>query len=66
MIERREEAIIRAITDAKAGDIVLLCGKGHEEYTVDQNGTHEFFEGEIARRALAARASHGGGQRDEN
>ena len=66
VIERREEAIARAITDAKAGDIVLLCGKGHEEYTVDQNGTHEFFEGEIARRALAARASHGGGHRDEN
>ena len=66
VIERREEAIERAITDAETGDIVLLCGKGHEEYTVDQNGTHEFFEGEIARRALAARASHGGGHRDEN
>ena len=66
LIEHRADAIMKAITDAAPGDTVLLCGKGHEEYTVDRNGTHEFFEGEIARRALLLRKSYGGGNRDEN
>ena len=66
LIERREDAIAKAIMDAAPGDIVLLCGKGHEQYTVDQNGTHEFFEDKIARQALLARRSDGGGNRDEN
>ena len=66
LIERREDAIAKAIMDAAPGDIVLLCGKGHEQYTVDQNGTHEFFEDKIARQALLSRRSDGGGHRDEN
>ena len=31
-IENREEAIKRGIEMSKEGDIVLICGKGHETY----------------------------------
>lgn len=50
----RARAIIQAVADAGAGDVVLLCGKGHEE-TQDIAGVkHRFSDRDVAAQALAA------------
>jgi UDP-N-acetylmuramoyl-L-alanyl-D-glutamate--2,6-diaminopimelate ligase len=46
-IDDRREAIIYAVENADKGDIILLCGKGHEEYEIDINGQHPFSERDI-------------------
>ncbi len=52
LIEDRAEAIKYALTYARARDIVLLAGKGHEKYEIDRAGRHFFDEREIVRAAL--------------
>ncbi|MGB6432032.1 MAG: UDP-N-acetylmuramoyl-L-alanyl-D-glutamate--2,6-diaminopimelate ligase [Candidatus Acidiferrales bacterium] len=49
----RERAIGLALEQARAGDIVLLAGKGHENYQVLSDRTIEFDDREVARRWLA-------------
>jgi UDP-N-acetylmuramoyl-L-alanyl-D-glutamate--2,6-diaminopimelate ligase len=51
----REKAIGLAMDEARAGDIVLLAGKGHENYQILADRTLEFDDREVARRALAQR-----------
>jgi UDP-N-acetylmuramoyl-L-alanyl-D-glutamate--2,6-diaminopimelate ligase len=51
----REKAIGLAIDEARAGDILLLAGKGHENYQILANRTLEFDDREVARRALRER-----------
>ncbi len=46
-ITDRTEAIKYALDHALAGDVILLAGKGHEEYEIDQNGKHEYSERKI-------------------
>ena len=46
-ITDRTEAIRFALDQAKPGDVILLAGKGHEEYEIDQNGKHEYSERKI-------------------
>jgi hypothetical protein len=41
--------------EARAGDIVLLAGKGHENYQILADRTLEFDDREVARRALIPR-----------
>lgn len=53
VIEDRAEAIEYAVKTAKSGDIIVLAGKGHEEYEIDFRGKHSFSEKNIA--AAAAR-----------
>lgn len=48
----RKEAILLALKQAESGEILLLAGKGHENYTIDQNGKHTFSEKEIIKNAL--------------
>jgi UDP-N-acetylmuramoyl-L-alanyl-D-glutamate--2,6-diaminopimelate ligase len=48
----REKAIHLAIDEARSGDIVLLAGKGHENYQVLAERTLEFDDREMARSAL--------------
>lgn len=60
IIENREEAIHYAIKNALRGDIILLAGKGHEEYEIDRRGKHPFSERKIAREA--AEKYYGGGR----
>jgi UDP-N-acetylmuramoyl-L-alanyl-D-glutamate--2,6-diaminopimelate ligase len=48
----REQAIARALDEAKAGDIVLLAGKGHETYQVLAGGTIDFDDRKKARAIL--------------
>jgi UDP-N-acetylmuramoyl-L-alanyl-D-glutamate--2,6-diaminopimelate ligase len=41
--------------EARAGDILLLAGKGHENYQILADRTLEFDDREVARRALRER-----------
>jgi UDP-N-acetylmuramoyl-L-alanyl-D-glutamate--2,6-diaminopimelate ligase len=51
----REKAIGLAMDEARAGDIVLLAGKGHENYQILADRTLEFDDREQARAALRQR-----------
>ncbi len=51
----REKAIGMAMEEARSGDIVLLAGKGHENYQILADRTLEFDDREMARRALRDR-----------
>jgi UDP-N-acetylmuramoyl-L-alanyl-D-glutamate--2,6-diaminopimelate ligase len=55
----RERAIGLAMDEARAGDIVLLAGKGHENYQILADRTLEFDDREMARRALRERGFEG-------
>ncbi len=46
-IVSRKEAIEYALGKAKEGDVLLLAGKGHENYIIDKNGTHYFSEKDV-------------------
>lgn len=48
----RETAIRLAVESAAAGDIVLIAGKGHENYQVLADRTIAFDDREVARRIL--------------
>jgi UDP-N-acetylmuramoyl-L-alanyl-D-glutamate--2,6-diaminopimelate ligase len=51
----REKAIGVAMDEARAGDIVLLAGKGHENYQILADRTLEFDDRDVAKRALRER-----------
>jgi len=48
----RAKAIAIALGEAKAGDVVLLAGKGHETYQVLKDRTIDFDDRETARQVL--------------
>jgi UDP-N-acetylmuramoyl-L-alanyl-D-glutamate--2,6-diaminopimelate ligase len=48
----REAAIRRAIEEARAGDFVLIAGKGHENYQIFKDRTIHFDDREVARKVL--------------
>ena len=48
----RHKAIEAALKEAKAGDIVILAGKGHEPYQVLRDRTIAFDDREVARGVL--------------
>ncbi|MDU5199514.1 MAG: UDP-N-acetylmuramoyl-L-alanyl-D-glutamate--2,6-diaminopimelate ligase, partial [Veillonella sp.] len=52
VIVDRREAIQHAIQHAKPGDIVLIAGKGHEDYQILKDKTIHFDDREEARAAL--------------
>jgi UDP-N-acetylmuramoyl-L-alanyl-D-glutamate--2,6-diaminopimelate ligase len=52
-IEDRQVAIFAALHQARAGDVVLLAGKGHETYQEIAGSRHPFSDGDVARAALA-------------
>jgi UDP-N-acetylmuramoyl-L-alanyl-D-glutamate--2,6-diaminopimelate ligase len=51
----RARAIGIAFDEARAGDIVLLVGKGHETYQIMKDGPVHFDEREVARQLLYER-----------
>ena len=51
----REKAIGVAMDEARAGDIILLAGKGHENYQILADRTLEFDDRDMARLALRER-----------
>jgi UDP-N-acetylmuramoyl-L-alanyl-D-glutamate--2,6-diaminopimelate ligase len=55
-VERdRAAAIQYALTSAKAGDVVLIAGKGHETYQEGATGKRPFDDLAVARHVLEAR-----------
>jgi len=51
----RAAAIERVVSEASAGDVVLVAGKGHEHYQVIGETTHDFDDRVVLRRALRRR-----------
>jgi UDP-N-acetylmuramyl-tripeptide synthetase len=51
----RREAIYRAVAEARAGDVVVIAGKGHEDYQIVGTEVIRFDDKEVAREALDAR-----------
>ena len=57
----RRRAIARAVETAKAGDVVVIAGKGHEQGQEFADGRKEpFDDGTVAREALRAALGVGG------
>ena len=52
VIENRREAIAAALKLAQANDIVILAGKGHEDYQIIGKEKHHFDEREVVRDIL--------------
>ena len=51
----RRKAIVRALATANKGDIVIIAGKGHEDYQVFKDRTVHFSDREVAAETLRAR-----------
>lgn len=52
MIADRRAAIEAAIQEANAGDMVLIAGKGHEDYQILGTTKHHFDDREVARETI--------------
>ncbi|HEX7332898.1 MAG TPA: UDP-N-acetylmuramoyl-L-alanyl-D-glutamate--2,6-diaminopimelate ligase, partial [Pyrinomonadaceae bacterium] len=55
-IADRTEAIQQAISEARSGDLVLIAGKGHEDYQIIGRETFHFDDKEVARSFLTAKS----------
>ncbi|MFT0213206.1 UDP-N-acetylmuramoyl-L-alanyl-D-glutamate--2,6-diaminopimelate ligase [Pseudomonas sp. F1_0610] len=53
VVDGRAQAIATAIASAKAQDVIVLAGKGHEDYQDIQGVKHHFSDLEQAQSALA-------------
>ncbi|HEY2189021.1 MAG TPA: UDP-N-acetylmuramyl-tripeptide synthetase, partial [Caldimonas sp.] len=60
VIENRAEAIRHAVGSAAPADVILLAGKGHEDYQDIAGARLSFSDAAHAEAALAARASGAG------
>jgi UDP-N-acetylmuramoyl-L-alanyl-D-glutamate--2,6-diaminopimelate ligase len=54
VVPDRAEAIAAALAAAQPGDLVVIAGKGHEDYQIFADRTIHFDDREVAREALAA------------
>ena len=52
IITSRAEAIDAAIAEAKENDIVIIAGKGHEDYQILPSGTIHFSDREEAEKGI--------------
>ncbi len=57
----RARAIDFAIKGALKGDVILIAGKGHEDYQIIGTEKIHFADGEVAKKAIAARPDAGRG-----
>ena len=57
VIPDRREAIHRVIREAEPGEMILLCGKGHEKYEICGHVRIPFDEAAVVRDAVSARAT---------
>ena len=55
LISDRKAAIAKAVEMAQTGDIVLIAGKGHEDYQIFKDRTIHFDDREIAAEAIKRR-----------
>jgi UDP-N-acetylmuramoyl-L-alanyl-D-glutamate--2,6-diaminopimelate ligase len=56
IVSDRREAISRAVAIARAGDVVIIAGKGHETYQLIGSDKFHFDDREVAAEALQRRA----------
>ena len=56
-IAGRAAAIRRTLAEAGPDDVVLVAGKGHENYQEIAGVRHPFDDREVAEQALAARGN---------
>ncbi len=61
VIEDRATAILSAIRHAGKNDVILVAGKGHEDYQEIKGRRHAFRDADHAALALATRATRYGG-----
>ena len=61
----REKAIGLAFDEARVGDIVLLAGKGHEDYQILADKTLPWDDRKVAQQALRQRGFEGAGNTEE-
>ena len=59
MIPDRREAIENAFLQCEKDDILLLVGKGHENYTVDKSGRRYFSESDTVLHAAQRKLKKG-------
>lgn len=52
VVENRKDAIEKAISIAKNGDVIVIAGKGHEDYQILNTGKIHFDEREIVKDIL--------------
>lgn len=64
VIPDRREAIRYVLINAKAGDIILLAGKGHETYEINGTGRHPFDERDIVTQIMEKHFSRGNKEND--
>ncbi|MBC8076417.1 MAG: UDP-N-acetylmuramyl peptide synthase, partial [Chloroflexales bacterium] len=57
-IPDRKEALRHALSHARAGDLVLLLGKGHESTIQYAHGSVPWDEAAVAREVLAELGHH--------
>ena len=53
-VEGRDRAIVTAIQQLQAGDVLVVAGKGHETTQIIGNQAHPFSDAEHIRKAVAA------------
>ncbi|MCX5680577.1 MAG: UDP-N-acetylmuramoyl-L-alanyl-D-glutamate--2,6-diaminopimelate ligase [Candidatus Omnitrophica bacterium] len=53
IVPDRREAIRKAVSSATKGDIILIAGKGHEDYQIIKDGVIHFDDREVAAEILA-------------
>ncbi|WP_459499766.1 UDP-N-acetylmuramoyl-L-alanyl-D-glutamate--2,6-diaminopimelate ligase [Bacillus sp. C1] len=58
VIADRKEAIFHAVSEAKAEDIIIIAGKGHETYQIIGKDVHHFDDREIAKEAITERLNN--------
>ena len=54
LISDRQQAIFEALNEARTGDIVVIAGKGHEDYQIIGESKQHFSDIELAQEALSA------------
>ena len=55
IVPDRREAIYKAVSMAKTNDVVIIAGKGHENYQEIRGARRPFSDVAVAREALAER-----------
>jgi UDP-N-acetylmuramoyl-L-alanyl-D-glutamate--2,6-diaminopimelate ligase len=53
VVEDRREAIGAALSEARQGDIVLVAGKGHEDYQIVGTRILRFDDRDVIRELMA-------------
>ena len=61
-VEDRREAIRRAVEQARTGDVVVVAGKGHEDYQIVGTRRYHLDDREEVRAALAGRERAAAGE----